>query len=80
MENQDYEINNKIIMNYIINMMFLHAPSLLRFTVFPIPKNLRLDFTISSTFRVIALSNIFGNVLDKTGNFRFERKQFCRCL
>ena len=52
-------------------MMFVHgdAPtSFLRATVsvILIPKNIRLDCTISSNYRPIALSSIFGKVLNKT--------------
>ena len=37
-----------------------------RATVISIPKNLRLYCTSSSNYRAIALSSIFGKVLDKT--------------
>ena len=44
-----------------------HAPnSFLRTTVISIPTNFRLDCTTSSNYRAIALSSIFGKVLDKT--------------
>ena len=40
--------------------------SFLKATVIPIPKNIRLYCNVSSNYRDIALSCIFGKVLDKT--------------
>ena len=40
--------------------------SFLKATVEPIPKSFRLDCNVSANYRAIALSCIFGKVLDKT--------------
>ncbi len=52
----------------IFNCMLCHgyAPnSFLGSTVVPIPKNIKLDLSDPSNYRAIALSSIFGKILDK---------------
>ena len=52
----------------IINCMISHGivpDSFLKANVVPIPKNRRLDLTDSNIYRAIAMSSIFGKILDK---------------
>ena len=72
----------------ILNLMLVHGyipVSFLEATVVPIPKNCKLDCSLSSNYRAITLSCIFGKILDKallnmqnnvfnTGNLQFGFK------
>ena len=80
--------------SYIPNAMLVHGISPDSFSTcasIPIPKNRRLDLSDSGNYRAIALSSIFGKVLDKvimnkqskklsTSDYQFGFKKGCSTI